>query len=119
MKLKRSSCAAAPWVCLVLQGVGLAQSTTLNGTITDPDGGAVKDALVQLKDSASSAVVRGNSSAKGEYSIQLAPGTYDLSVPMPCCQWGSYSQSNIVVRAGESRRLDIRLPWGANLGTLG
>jgi hypothetical protein len=37
---------------------------------------------------------------------------------MPCCQYGTFTQANVVVRAGESRRLDIRLPWGSNLGTL-
>ena len=48
----------------------------------------------------------------------LPAGTYDLAVIMPCCQYGTFNQPGVVVRAGESRRLNIRLPWGANLGTL-
>jgi Carboxypeptidase regulatory-like domain len=101
----------------LLSSVAMAQSIT--GVITDPDGGVVKGAVVELKNTASGAVTRATSSAKGEYSIPAAAGTFDLAVPMPCCQWSSFAQANIAIKAGESRRLDIRLNWGANLGTLG
>ena len=102
----------------LLNAIALAQSAAITGTITDPDGGAVKDALIQAKNSASSAVLRGTSSPTGEYALVLPEGTYDLAIVMPCCQYGTFSQPGVIVRAGESRRLDIRLPWGANLGTL-
>jgi hypothetical protein len=97
----------------------LAQQASIQGVITDPDGGFVKDAIVQVKTSGTGAVVRATSSAKGTYKVALPAGTYDLAVPMPCCQWGSFSQAKIELRAGEARRLDIHLPWGANLGALG
>jgi len=64
-------------------------------------------------------VVREFSSANGEYRLNLPPGIYDVSVPMPCCQYGSFTQPGVAVNAGETRRLNIRLPWGANLGTIG
>ena len=102
----------------ILNAVALAQSAILTGTVTDPDGGAVKDALLQFKSTASSAVVRATSSSKGEYSLSLAAGTFDLTVVMPCCQYGAFNQPGMTIRAGETRRLDIRLPWGPNLGTL-
>jgi hypothetical protein len=106
----------------ILNAVALAQSAMVTvivtGTVTDPDGGVVKDALIQAKNTASSALVRGTSSSKGEYSISLRPGTYDLAVVMPCCQYGMFNQSGIVVGAGTSPRINIRLPWGPNLGTL-
>jgi hypothetical protein len=106
----------------ILNVAAQAQTATVTvivtGTITDPDGSIVKDASIQAKNSASSAVVRGTSSSKGEYSMALPAGTYDLAVVMPCCQYGSFTQPGVIVRAGESRRMDIRLPWGANLGTL-
>jgi len=101
-----------------VRAMALAQSGTIHGMITDPDGGVVKDASIEAKNSATGAVVRGTGSAKGEYTLALPAGTYDLSVVMPCCQYGTSKQSGLMVRAGESRRLDIRLPWGANLGTL-
>src|SRR4029077_972354 len=64
----------------IFSAVVLAQSATITGTITDPDGGLVKDASIQFKNSSSSAMLRGTSSSKGEYSISLPAGTYDLSV---------------------------------------
>jgi hypothetical protein len=85
-----------------MRAVALAQSGTITGIVTDPDGGVVKDALIQAKNSASNAVVRGTGSSTGEFTLTLPPGTYDLAVLMPCCQYGSF-----------------HLPWGANLGTLG
>jgi hypothetical protein len=106
------------WV-VSLQVGALAQSATITGTIADPDGGIVKDAVVQAKNAATSAVLRGTGSPQGEYSLTLPAGAYDLSVVMPCCQYGSFTQPNVVVRAGETRRVNIRVPWGTNLGTLG
>ncbi|MBZ5632559.1 MAG: carboxypeptidase-like regulatory domain-containing protein [Acidobacteriia bacterium] len=102
-----------------IQTVALAQPASITGTISDPDGGIVKDAVIQATNSATHAVVRGPGSPKGEYTLALPAGTYDLAVAMPCCQYGSFTQSGVIVRAGESRRLNIRLPWGSNLGTLG
>jgi hypothetical protein len=55
----------------------------------------------------------------GEYTLHVLAGTYNVSVAMPCCQWGAFSQAGLALKAGEKRGLDIRLPWGANLGTLG
>ena len=106
--------------CLAsLSAICLAQPGAITGTITDPDGGVVKNALIQAKNTATSAVVRVASSSKGEYTLALPAGTYDLSIAMPCCQYGSFAQANVALRAGESQRLNIRLPWGANLGALG
>jgi hypothetical protein len=96
-----------------------AQSASIAGSITDPDGGVVKDVIVHARNSATGAEVRGTSSARGEYKIVVPPGKYDIAAPMPCCQWGSFAQSNVAVSAGESKRLNIHLPWGANLGALG
>jgi hypothetical protein len=95
-----------------------AQSGTIRGKITDPDANVVKNAIVRLTNTATGAKLRTDSAANGDYSITAPAGTYDLAVPMPCCQWGSYAQSNVVIRAGETLALDIHLPWGANLGAL-
>src|SRR5262249_27484343 len=46
--------------------VAVAQPAVLTGIVADPDGATVKDAVVQAKSSATGAVVRTNSSAKGE-----------------------------------------------------
>jgi len=106
------------WVVLLPAGA-LAQPATITGTIADPDGGIVKDAVVQARNSVTSAVLSGTGSPQGKYSLTLPAGSYDLSVVMPCCQYGSFTQPNVAVRAGETRRMNIRVPWGTNLGTLG
>jgi hypothetical protein len=103
---------------VVVGAIALAQTTALTGVVTDPDGGIVKDADVQAKNSATGTVSRAMSSAKGEYRLDLPPGAYDISVPMPCCQYGSFTQKNVALQTGAPRRFDIRLPWGANLGTI-
>jgi len=108
-----------PAAAMLSWGMYAAAQSVITGTITDPDGGVVKDAAVQAKNSATGSVVREFSSAKGEYRMSLLPGRYEISVPMPCCQYGSFARPGVTVKAGEMRRLDIHLPWGANLGTIG
>jgi len=110
-------CPGTLFACLTALSA-LAQPASITGTISDPDRGAVKAAVIQAKNSATAAVTRATSSPQGEYSLSLAPGIYDLSIAMPCCQYGSFSQTNVALRAGESQKLDIHLPWGANLGAL-
>src|SRR5690242_1350290 len=106
MTRKRAKYAVALVACLVsLCSIALAQSATITGTITDPDGGIVKDAFIQATNAATNVVVRGVVSAKGEYRLALPAGTYDLAIAMPCCQYGSSKQSGVMVRVGESRRV--------------
>lgn len=99
--------------------IALAQPAAVTGTITDPDGGAVKEAVIQTRNIGTGSVARATSSTKGEYTLSLPAGMYELTVPMPCCQYGSFTEAKLVVRAGEARRFDIHLPWGANLGAQG
>jgi hypothetical protein len=100
-----------------LRAMALAQSIT--GVVTDPDSGVVKDAIVQAKNTATGVVLQATSSLRGEYAFgQLPPGVYDLSISMPCCQYGSAARPGVTVGARESRRVDFHLPWGANLGTI-
>ena len=106
-------------VLLCTSAVAQAQTAMVNGIVTDPDGGGVKDAIVLAKNTATNNITRATSSAAGEYTLnQLPAGAYELSVNMPCCQYGSFTEK-VSVAAGASRRMDIRLPWGANLGTIG
>ncbi len=107
------TCAAA------IATIALAQSGSITGTISDPDGGVVKNAIVQAKNAATGTTTRATTSPTGEYRLALPAGNYDLSIAMPCCQYGSFAQTNVAVQKDEPRRVDIRLPWGANLGALG
>jgi len=103
----------------LIPALAFAQNATITGAITDPDGGIVKDTVIEATNSTTGAVIRAHGSDKGEFALSLPAGTYDVAVVMPCCQYGSSTQRRVVLRAGESRRLNVRLPWGSNLGTLG
>jgi hypothetical protein len=108
----------AVWCFAAFHFLALGQTVLVTGVVTDPDGGVVKDARVEAKDSSTGSLVRATSSGKGEYTLQLPAGTYNFGVPMPCCQYSSFTQSNVAVRAGQPLRFNIGLPWGANLGAI-
>ena len=46
-------------------------------------------------------------------------GMYDMTVPMTCCMYRTYSQKSVAIKAGEALRMDLHLEWGINLGTIG
>jgi hypothetical protein len=59
-------------------------------------------------------------SPKGDFTIAGLPaGTYDLSVPMACCMYGSFEQKGISLEAGQALKMDLHIPWNINLGTIG
>src|SRR5712691_8781108 len=56
-------------------------TTSLRGTLTDPAGAVIPQAVVTLNNAENGAKRRGLSSAEGEYQfLQVAPGTYQLVV---------------------------------------
>src|SRR5580704_265526 len=62
----------------------LAQTSSLQGTITDAQGAAVPDAIVTAKNRNTSAERKSLSSAIGEYNlVQLAPGNYEVTIEKP------------------------------------
>ena len=59
-----------------------AQSTSsLRGTVTDPSGAVIPDAVVTISSAENGAIRRNSTDANGEYSfLQVLPGTYKLTV---------------------------------------
>lgn len=56
----------------------------------------------------------------GEFSVTGLPsGTYDLLVPLGCCLYRTYEQKDLVIEAGEAKRLELEVEWHMNLGTIG
>ena len=96
-----------------------AQPAVVSGIVTGPDGSRVADAVVQASAPAGAVTARATSSTKGEYQLQLPESTYTISVIVPCCQYGGTKVDAVAVRRGQSRQLDLKLPWGANLGAEG
>src|SRR6266852_216224 len=70
-------------LCFALSSISAyAQSTSsLRGTITDPSGAVIPDAVVTISSAENGAIRRNSTDANGEYSfLQVLPGTYKLTV---------------------------------------
>src|SRR5207248_5435213 len=66
--------------------ISVAQSatTSLRGTVTDPQNAAVVGAQVTLSDPATSFTRTGKTDATGQYQfLQIPPGTYNVTVTAP------------------------------------
>src|SRR5258707_9943522 len=64
--------------------VGWAQTTTLSGTVKDPSGGAVGQAVVSVTEAKTSAKKQTVTNDVGGYSFaDLAPGDYTVEVSAP------------------------------------
>jgi len=104
----------------ILAAAALSQSTPgrITGIITDPEGGTFPIAFVQLKNTQTSAVSNGDVAAGGKYSITpVAAGTYELSVTVPGMK--TYQRNGIVVQAGRTLEINVRLEDSPSLRTLG
>ena len=89
----------------------------ITGTLVDLDGAVVSNAPVQVTNTATKMVYKATSSDKGVYTLtQLPAGVYDLSIA--ATGFNPYSQQNVVVAAGQTLRLDIRV-IDFQLNTLG
>jgi Carboxypeptidase regulatory-like domain len=97
----------------------LAQTGTVGGRLRDPNGAPVANATILIKNVATGAVIQAKSNTSGQFQADTAAGSYDLSVPFPCCLYGTYSYAGLAVRDGGKLDLNITIPWGTNLGTEG
>ena len=94
------------------------QVGVITGTVADPDGATFAEASIQATEVETKTVRKAVTSADGLYTLaDLPSGTYDLFVSIPGMK--SRQQRDIVVRGGESVRMDVRLEDGPSLRTLG
>lgn len=101
---------------------GQTQMATINGVLQDPNGNPVTgtDGTVHMKNTATQAEYTLPLSSKSEFTLSGLPaGTYDLTIPMACCMYGTFEQKGIVLEAGQMLKLDVHMPWNINLGTIG
>lgn len=93
--------------------VPYAQSAHLSGTVYHSNGSTVPDAPVRAVDPALGIDLRTRSSTNGRYKFtDLPPGSYVVSVNMPCCEFVPFAADDVFVTAGQSRRFDIHMPPG-------
>ena len=103
-----------------LSVVSLAQTGTLTGTVTDPDGQGVSTAPIQARNVTTGVIYKTTAVAKGAYSLAKLPaGAYDITVPPISFTFNKYEQKGVMIRAAQTSRIDIRLSWSGNLGTPG
>ena len=97
-------------------------TATIEGKLLDPNRNAVTGtgASVMAANSADGAVATTPVLPDGSYRFTgLREGTYNLTVPMACCMYSTYRQQGVPLKAGETKHLDLPIPWGINLGTIG
>src|ERR1700682_1795124 len=83
----------------------------VNGTVTDPSGGLVNGASVELKSAATGLHRVVTSSEKGLYEITPLPvGTYTIAISK--AGFKPTNISGIDLRSGETRTIDARLEIG-------
>ncbi|MFM2126062.1 MAG: hypothetical protein RL328_2513, partial [Acidobacteriota bacterium] len=97
----------------------LLPAQTVTGTITGPSGEPVPTAFVRLTNTATGAQTQVTSGKSGEFSLAVAPGTYDLLIPSLGFQYKRAERKGITLETGKTQRLDFTLDWGSNLGTPG
>lgn len=107
-------------IFMVFVGIAAAagDNATIAGSVTDPLGDGVENAQIVAKNASTGKSRSGSAAAHGRYSIlNLEPGTYDVSVNVGGLK--PYSRKGIMVEAGKTTALDIRLEDTTQLSTLG
>ena len=86
-------------------------SATVKGTVIDPQGAAVANAVVNVKDLDQGAVRTGTSDSNGEFQVRLVrPGLHDITVDAP--GFAQYLLKDIQLTVGQTATFDIKLQVG-------
>jgi Carboxypeptidase regulatory-like domain len=84
---------------------------TVLGTVTDPSGAAVANALVTLRNRATNTSTTQNTNSVGEYTfVNVVPGEYDISVKQ--AGFRSVEVPQVKVEVAKSYTVDIKLEVG-------
>jgi hypothetical protein len=90
----------------------LGSTGTITGMVTDPLNAAVEGATVQAGS------IKATTGKDGTYKLAgLPPATYDVQVTAPSLK--AFQQKGLAVKAGEPLKLDAKLEYNTQLGTLG
>lgn len=107
-----------------LSGPSMSQGALggIGGKLISENGDVITglDATLSMKSTATGKVTSTAISEDGGYLVTgLAPGAYDLNIPISCCLYSSYERKNVTIGAGQTLKLDLPIAWGINLGTIG
>ena len=95
---------------------------SLTGRAVDPDGGLVARLAteVTLTHATTGAKVVGRLGDDGTYRVgDVPPGSYDIDMLVPARLYSRYQRAAVIIEVGKETQLDLVVPWGMNLGTVG
>ena len=97
---------------LILSASNLARAqqgtTSLHGTVTDPDGAAIPGASVKLENGSRGFRTASTTNTTGEYEfLQLSPATYDLTIS--AAGFKTVIQSGVVLQVAMPATLNLKL----------
>src|SRR5215216_978082 len=111
--MKRSFVALATALSLLLVGQVIAQSTNagLTGTVTDPTGAAIEDAVITARNVRTGVAQDIKTNGQGVYQfLSLQPGVYEVTVEKPGFKKFTYNEVTLEVAAKAT--LDFQLETG-------
>jgi len=83
-------------------------SATVKGTVTDPQGAAVANAVVNVKDIDQGAIRTATTDSNGEFQVRLVrPGLHDITVE--ASGFAQYLLKDIQLTVGQTATFDIKV----------
>src|SRR6266566_2040296 len=110
---------AVIWALSLFAAQGYAQVTgaTLSGTITDPSGGVIPNAMVSVRNTATGVTREVTADTAGFYSLpNLLAGSYEVTVTSP--GFSTARQSNLTLGVGAQQQLNFSLKVGQTSQTV-
>src|SRR6266699_5378375 len=110
---------AVIWALSLFAAQGYAQVTgaTLSGTITDPSGGVIPNAMVSVRNTATGVTREVTADTAGFYSLpHLLAGSYELTVTSS--GFSTARQSNLTLGVGAEQQLNFSLKVGQTSQTV-
>src|SRR5579883_179066 len=106
--LKYAACLFASVLAVMAQ----TDRGTITGTVSDPAGAVIANAVVEAKNADTGTVFQAGTSATGNYTLaQMPAGTYELSVTVP--GFKKSVRPGIIVNVAQTARVDFQLEVGA------
>ncbi len=90
-------------------------ATGIAGRVTTSDGSIVVGAEIQVSQGKTKLAIKAVTDSKGEYWLELKPGTYDISVDWP--SWKPAKRKNINVEKNVKSTIDFVLQPGKPIVT--
>jgi Carboxypeptidase regulatory-like domain/TonB-dependent Receptor Plug Domain/TonB dependent receptor len=106
------------WLCLfATEAYPQVVGATLSGTITDPSGGVVPNAMVSARNTATGVTREVTADTAGLYVLpNLLPGAYEVTVTAP--GFSTTRQSNLELAVGAAQQLNFSLKVGETTQTV-